>query len=52
MMPYEVLSKAPSISRKDPSVTSVFHWFLYICDHMMQCSFSGLPWLVGKLVLM
>jgi hypothetical protein len=25
MMPYEVLSKAPSISRKDPSVTSVFH---------------------------
>ena len=35
MMSYEVLSKAPSLSRKAPSVNfPVFHCFLHMCDHV------------------
>jgi hypothetical protein len=34
----EVLSKAPSISTKATSVNSVFHPFLYMCDHMVTAA--------------
>jgi hypothetical protein len=42
MMLCEVLSKAPSVYRKAPSVISFFsHCFFYMCNYIVQCSFSG-----------
>jgi len=53
MMSNEVLSKPPPFSRKASSVHfPVSHCFLHMCNHMLQCGFSGLPWFLGKLVLL
>ena len=50
VMSCEVLSDAPSISRKILVYLPVLHCSVYMRNHVMHCGFCGCPWFVGRLL--